>query len=58
MRRRLQGFVPELAHYYGLLPWMLDDLTGGEVDELLDRLRKAPPIGGFVQYHHPNDKRR
>lgn len=45
MRRRLRRVAPELAHYFGLLPWQLDDLTFGELEEFHKRLAKLPPIG-------------
>lgn len=48
MRRQLRRVVPELAHYFGVRPWEIDELTYGEIDELLRRLRTLPPIGGVV----------
>lgn len=48
MRRQLRHVWPELAHFFGVRPWEIDDLTMGEIDEMLARLRKLPPIGGVV----------
>jgi len=39
---------PELAHWFGLRPADLDDLTRNELDQFLGRLRKLPPIGGMM----------
>lgn len=48
MRRQLRRVTPELAHYFGVRPWEIEDCTYGEIDELLSRLKKLPPIGGVV----------
>lgn len=48
MRRQLRHVWPELAHFFGVRPWEIDDLTMGEIDEMLARLRKLPQIGGVV----------
>lgn len=38
--------TPELAHWFGIRPWEIDDLTYGELDEFTRRLRSLPPVGG------------
>ncbi len=48
MRRQLRAVWPELAHWFGVRPWEIEDLTRGEIDEMLARLRKLPPMGGVV----------
>jgi len=37
-----------LAHWFGLRPADLDELTRTEIDQFLGRLKKLPPIGGSV----------
>jgi hypothetical protein len=34
-----------LAHWFGLRPSDVDDLTYGELTEFLSRLSKTPPVG-------------
>ena len=46
MRRQLRRVLPELAHWFALKPADLDDMTYGELDVFLARLRKLPPVGG------------
>jgi len=40
--------LPELAHWFGVRPWEVEQLTRAELDEMLARLKKLPPIGGTV----------
>lgn len=40
--------VPEMAHWFGMRPADLDDLTRAEIEQFLSRLKKLPPIGGSV----------
>lgn len=53
MRRQLLRATPELAHYYGVRPWEIEQLTRAELDEMLTRLKKLPPIGGVVMMQAP-----
>ena len=50
MRRQLRAILPELAHWFGLKPWEVEDLTYGEIEQFNKRLSKLPPIGGVIQY--------
>jgi len=43
MRRQVRGALPALAASFGLMPWELDRLTGGELDVFLAALH---PGGG------------
>ena len=42
--------MPGLAHWFGLKPGDVEELTYGEIEVFLTALRKCPPIGGAVQY--------
>lgn len=43
--------LPELAAWFGIRPWEVDELTAGEIDVLIGRLKQGvPPIGGVVLY--------
>jgi len=42
--------LPELAHWFGLTPPMVNDLTSAEAEEFLNRLNDVPPIGGVLLY--------
>lgn len=42
-------------HWFGLKPWELDNLTAGEINELLNRLKKMPPPG-WVFAGAPKDR--
>ncbi len=48
MRRRLRAALPGLAHWFGIRPWEVEDLTFGEIDVLVQALGKLPPVGGVV----------
>lgn len=50
MRRQLRAALPGLAHWFGIKPWELQDLTYGEIEVFTTALRKCPPIGGAIQY--------
>lgn len=41
LRRQLRANLPALAHWFGILPWMVDDLTTKEAEVFLDWLAKA-----------------
>jgi hypothetical protein len=40
--------LPGLAHWFGIRPWDIDDLTFGELDMFVQALGKLPPVGGTV----------
>ncbi len=40
--------MPGLAHWFGIRPWEIDDLTFGELDMFVQALGKLPPVGGTV----------
>jgi len=46
----LRAVLPELAHWFGLTPEMLEDMGRGEITEFTSRLRDLPPVGGSVGY--------
>ena len=48
MRRQLRAALPGLAHWFGIRPWDIDDLTFGELDMFVQALGKLPPVGGTV----------
>lgn len=48
MRRELRQALPGLAHYFGIRPWEVEDLTYGEITEFLRLMKQLPPIGGVA----------
>lgn len=48
MRRQLRAALPGLAHWFGIRPWEVEDLTYGEIDVLMRALEKLPPVGGVA----------
>lgn len=48
MRRQLRQALPGLAHYFGIRPWEVEDLTYGEITEFLRLMKQLPPIGGVA----------
>jgi len=48
VRRQLRAALPGLAHWFGIRPWEIDDLTFGELDMFVQALGKLPPVGGTV----------
>lgn len=48
MRRQLRPALPGLAHWFGIRPWEVDDLTFDELDVFVKALEKLPPVGGTV----------
>jgi len=48
VRRQLRAALPGLAHWFGIRPWEVEDLTFGEIDMFVQALGKLPPVGGTV----------
>ncbi len=46
----MSGVLPELAHWFGIMPWQVDDLRPDERERLISRLAALPPIGGSIAY--------
>lgn len=48
MRRQLREALPGLAHWFGIRPWEVEELSYGELDVFVKALGKLPPVGGVA----------